>query len=506
MAIFDLTAGDDVFDTTAEGDVINGLAGNDQLSTYASNSTLNGGDGDDTLYSDFMMSGNLLNGGSGADTIAASYGSNVDGGDGSDIINVASVESLRSTIHGGLGNDIIGVPNGDSTNFASIYGDDGDDQIGASGDGYLVDGGNGADNIDVLVNGLAWSEIYGGNDNDMIQIRDGVSRGALADGGNGNDIICLSQSMNLTIKGGAGDDNIFTGSDFAADRTLSSQFSNIDGGDGNDSISGVYSFGELKGGAGNDAMDIDCGKETVSGGDGNDTIRITDISQISVISGDAGDDILTYAVVNASPVIDKDLEFKGGTGNDKYIVDSNFIKLTELAGEGTDTVQSGQTSLSLAANLENAVLLGSQGLSLTGNAANNHLTGNGGNNLIVGGEGADVLGGGAGKDVFDYNALVDSGINGSARDVITDFAAGKDRIDLSAIDASTMRAGNNSFSFIGKSAFHHKAGELRYWQHDETGTAHDWTIVAGDVNGDGAADFAINMKGIVVLSAVEFVL
>jgi Ca2+-binding RTX toxin-like protein len=229
MTIIDLTASDDVYDTTATGDVINGLAGNDQLSTNVSNSTLNGDDGDDVLVSNYssvdgeLVIGNTLNGGRGSDSITACYGSTVDGEAGNDTITIASVELFKTTAHGGAGDDFFRVLGDANSNFASIYGDDGDDQIVASGEGYLVDGGNGADYIDVFVYGLALSEIFGGNENDMIQVRYGVSRGAFVDGGNGNDTICLSQSMNLIINGGAGDDNIFTGTDFTVDRTTAYQ-------------------------------------------------------------------------------------------------------------------------------------------------------------------------------------------------------------------------------------------------------------------------------------------
>lgn len=57
-----------------------------------------------------------------------------------------------------------------------------------------------------------------------------------------------------------------------------------------------------------------------------------------------------------------------------------------------------------------------------------------------------------------------------------------DVIDLRSIDADTGRSGNNAFTFIGKSAFSGEAGELRY----------SGTIISGDVNGDGRADFEID--------------
>ena len=68
--------------------------------------------------------------------------------------------------------------------------------------------------------------------------------------------------------------------------------------------------------------------------------------------------------------------------------------------------------------------------------------------------------------------------------MIRDFSRAQgDDIDLSGIDANAKAAGNQAFSFIGDKAFSGKAGELQY----KNG------IVAGDVNGDKAADFHIEI-------------
>jgi serralysin len=117
---------------------------------------------------------------------------------------------------------------------------------------------------------------------------------------------------------------------------------------------------------------------------------------------------------------------------------------------------------------------------LYGNDVSNKLSGNGGNDVLDGAKGNDVYTGGAGLDEFRISEV---GFN----DKITDFTTGVDRIRLSEIDAKSGVAGNQAFSFIGNSAFHNVAGELRAY------TAGGDHFVAGDVNGDGVADFSVNV-------------
>lgn len=116
---------------------------------------------------------------------------------------------------------------------------------------------------------------------------------------------------------------------------------------------------------------------------------------------------------------------------------------------------------------------------LYGNDVSNKLNGNGGNDVLDGGKGDDIYSGGAGADEFRVGEI-------GGNDKILDFTTGVDKIRLIDIDANSGVAGNQAFTFIGNAAFSGAAGQLRsYTQGGEN-------FLAGDVNGDGLADFTIN--------------
>jgi serralysin len=138
---------------------------------------------------------------------------------------------------------------------------------------------------------------------------------------------------------------------------------------------------------------------------------------------------------------------------------------------------------------------------LFGDAGDDNIAGGAGNDLLIGGAGADELLGGADADSFVFTSVADSLLGVAARDTIDDFQQGADHIDLSAIDASLLVAGDQAFSFIGGAAFTHAAAQLR-----QAGDGLGNTIVMGDIEGDGLADFHILLKGAYTLTGSDFVL
>jgi Ca2+-binding RTX toxin-like protein len=138
----------------------------------------------------------------------------------------------------------------------------------------------------------------------------------------------------------------------------------------------------------------------------------------------------------------------GGTGDDVYVVDNVGDTVSEVADQGTDTVQS-SVSLTLSSYIEHLILTSTRAINATGNALDNTLTGNSGVNLLNGGDGNDILIGGLGNDTltggdgadqFVFNTALNARSN---MDTITDFESGTDTIGLenSVMTALGLTAG-----------------------------------------------------------------
>jgi Ca2+-binding RTX toxin-like protein len=185
------------------------------------------------------------------------------------------------------------------------------------------------------------------------------------------------------------------------------------------------------------------GADTVTGGAGDDRMRGDGGDDL--VQGDEGDDLV-----------------RGGAGAD-----------TVYGGEGDDT--------------------------LTGDAAGDRLFGDDGDDVLTGGAGRDTLYGGADADSFVFRFATDSAVGSTLRDLIVGFETGLDLIDLRQMDASSLLTGNQAFTFIGTGAFTSVAGQLRAIH----GTS---SVIQGDVNGDGVADFELQLNGIATVNVNDILL
>lgn len=337
----------------------------------------------------------------------------------------------------------------------TIIGGAGADELSGAEDDDLISGGTGADTIsgnggaDTILGGAGADSISGGSD--------------------GTDWLSYANSaagVNVTII--AGDTGSGTGGEAQGDRINGIQ--HVQGSELADRVtdslnSNAYNSNYFDGLAGNDVLILNAGNDTGNGGAGNDSVN-----------GGAGNDIL-FGEGGIDTLV-------GGSGNDRIFGEDGADRL--FGDLGNDNVQGG---------------LGND--QVVGGAGNDTLNGAAGADSLFGEGGADLLIGGLGADRFEMRATGFSTVDLAGRDRINDFSRAQgDKIHLAFIDANGNAAGNGTFSFIGQNGFTGVRGQLRVQDNGST------QVIFGDVNGDGAADFAINVVGAGVpnLQAGDFIL
>jgi Ca2+-binding RTX toxin-like protein len=307
------------------------------------------------------------------------------------------------------------------------------------------------------------------------------------DGGAGNDRMLGGSGNDLFVVNAAGD-QVIEAAGGGLDRVQTSLTTYVLPRNVEEVVVTAGSGARISGNALDNLMIGGGGADTLHGGPGNDTL-----------DGGGGNDRLL-----------------GGIGDDVFIVQSRGDAVGEAANAGTDTVVvTGGTGFTLRANIEALVLEGSGVVTGVGNGIDNVITGNaganvlwgmvgddtingdGGADIIVGGLGRDVLTGGAGGDLFRFLQLNDS--RTAAPDHVTDFVAGQDRIDLRNIDANTQSSGDDAFTYVAQ--FSGDAGELMV-----AARGGGEYQVRGDIDGNGTADFAIDVTSASAPTAGWFLL
>jgi trimeric autotransporter adhesin len=443
--------GDDSISAGAGNDRLFGNAGNDTLSAGSGRNSLYGGDNDDILYGG--AGEDSLYGGSGNDTLRGSSATSatdsggkdyIDGGDGIDLL-LLDVEERDMGLNLGARIDLAAgwitwngpIPEEQIVNIEGAYGGFGNDTIIGTGQANRLDGsgGNdlliGADGNDTLTDGIGNDTIYGDNGDDYIYDTSGDDQ---IFGGLGNDTL-LSYSGTDLIDGGAGTDtldlsftaaaltvNLDTGIVGGTSTGSVSGVENVVGSNGANGITGSVAANLLDGRNGDDSLSGLGGNDTLLGGIGND-----------ILDGGSGVDDMT-----------------GGAGNDTYVVDDIGDTVTEIANEGTDTVQT-TIDFTLAVTFENLVLLVA-GRTGTGNSVANSLTGSLGADTLIGLAGNDNLFGGDGADRLDAGDGDDTLASGLGDDTVFG-GTGNDRLNYEAnIGSIAFAASVNSLTLSSTAA------------------------------------------------------
>ena len=392
--------GDDTYYVDSTSDVVieNDSEGNDKVYSTAAIYTLGANVENLELLGGANLQGignaldNYLTGNAGRNWLGGGIGSDtLDGGLGID------------TLSGGGGNDSYVVD--DSADVVTEAAGEGEDTVHSSATGYTL-----STNVENLV---LEAGATNGTGNTLGNRIEGNASANTLDGGAGAD----------TLLGGLGDDIYYvdSGSDVITENS-------DEGTDKVYSTAAVFTLGanvenlELLGSANlqgigngsNNNLVGNAGRNFLGGGIGADTL-----------DGGAGIDTLS-----------------GGAGNDTFYIDNTADMVTELAGEGTDTVYSTAASYALGTNVENLVLQGSAAINGSGNSLANRIEGNSAINTLNGGAGVDTLVGGDGNDIYH----VDSGSDV----IIENGGEGIDKV-YSTAGIYTLSANVENLELLGSS-------------------------------------------------------
>ncbi|MBR8829803.1 MAG: hypothetical protein N5P05_001242 [Chroococcopsis gigantea SAG 12.99] len=399
-----------------------GDAGNNLLTGGSGNDDLKGLGGNDTLIG--LGDNDILNGGTGADSLIGGTGNDLyiiddpgdvfgeNQGEGTDTLQTpftfslinSNIENLTLTGSGnvdGTGDDGANIIKGNSGNNTLIANDGNDNLNGGAGNDTIW-GGAGNDTVN---GGLGADSLVGGAGNDSYTL-DNAGDTVTEIAGEGTDSLSTPYTTNLI---GSNIENLtLTGS------------GNVDGtgDDGANTIKGNSGNNTLIGNDGNDNLNGGAGDDTIWGGAGNDTVN-----------GGLGADSLV-----------------GGAGNDSYTLDNAGDTVTEIAGEGTDKVQTPFSFVSY--NIETITLTGTGTINATGDDGNETITGNSGDNILTGNGGNDNLSGGFGNDALIGGSGIDTLIGGAGDDILTGGAGNDSLTGGTGKDTFVFTSLNDKLDFI----------------------------------------------------------
>ena len=476
------------------GNTLYGMAGNDTLTGGTGDDYLDGGAGDD------VMTGGLGNdvyvvdaagdrivelAGQGTDEVRTTLSTYTLGD------NLENLTYIGSGMFTGTGNMLANVLTAGAGGSRLSGGDGNDTLIGGAGADYL-DGGAG---VDRLVGGA-------GND---VYVVDDYRDTVVEEKNGGTDEI--RTALSAYILTGEVENLTYTGS--GSFQAIGNALDNvITGGSGSNRLLGGAGNDTLIGGAAADTLDGGNGADRMIGGGGNDIYFVDNPGDVVVEEANGGIDTVYSTITYTLSANVENLQLYGtatidGTGNDgANTIVGNGAANRLNGGAGNDVLYGGSGDDVLDGGSGDDTVVGDDGNdTLYGGTGDDVLVGGAGDDILVGGPGSDTLSGGTGADRFVFRPG-DLDADPAKSDRITDFSRDDgDRIDLSAFDADPTTSKRDAFTFVGTAGFSKRAGELRI---DTSGA---YQVILGDLNGDGVADFTINLsKSAPGLMASDFVL
>ena len=264
-------------------------------------------------------------------------------------------------------------------------------------------------------------------------------------------------------------------------------------------IAGTNGADRQTGGAGDDTIRGSAGDDTIEGGAGFDTY-VLHLGRAGLVVTSPAEGVLVLRPAPSGPRLTSGTDTVSGV--ERFQLVGPDGALTVAAEEMMARFNFGYAHAPTAADDK---LVGAAGAdSIDGLGGDETIEGGHGDDRLDGGAGADRLTGGEGADVFVFRSAGGSGAGAGKRDVVTDFVAGADKIDLGAIDANDEVAGDQAFAYGGPAPAPAPAA---------TANAVTWsvegadTVVQADVDGDGRADLQVRLAGHTAgLSASDFIL
>jgi T1SS-143 domain-containing protein len=383
---------------------------------------------------------------------------NAHGGSGDDILVGSSV---ANNLSGGVGQDLLVVVPDTAGPAASVLFDHGDgtplETISTSGRASSADnlhGGVGYDTVQLDLDGSSATGFVFDRTGSGSPELDGVEQFI---GSDGNDIIMLptnytTDGSGVTVNGGKGDD-VISGSNNAESLFGGEGNDKISGLGGNDDLHGNSGDDQIWGGAGNDTIHGDFGDDTITGGLGDDTLY-----------GDNGNDLFIYKFGDGHDTID------GGAGSSNRLNvtgnndEQSLVMTATTATDFTVETDGDSTPEITATNVQKVniavggghdtvtIVDGDNDDTITVTGAAHDFTIDGTNLPSTHVTNANTgtldfrLGGGAGNDSIDASALNSAG-SPQTLNVTLDGGAGNDTI-TGANGADTLNgdAGNDILS------------------------------------------------------------